>query len=180
MGPIAAPGAPSRRSISVLSILDEFSHACLAPELALTPASPGDVDEIAEADLLLAETAWNGNGGQWVYAFSNFGKSEALPELLAAAKRSEVPRVLWNKEDPASFDLFLPAAREFDHVVTTDVECVRRYRSELGHDRVHTMMFAAQQRSTILSVGHLCRPWIPASPEPGEDRSIPSAAVIWR
>ena len=145
MGPISLlPGAPSRRSISVLSILDEFSHACLARELALTPASPGDVDEIAEADLLLAETAWNGNGGQWVYAFSNFGKSEALPELLAAAKRSEVPRVLWNKEDPASFDLFLPAAREFDHVVTTDVECVRRYRSELGHDRVHTMMFAAQ------------------------------------
>lgn len=142
--PSLLPGAPSRRSISVLSILDEFSHACLAPELALTPASPGDVDEIAEADLLLAETAWNGNGGQWVYAFSNFGKSEALPELLAAAKRSEVLRVLWNKEDPASFDLFLPAAREFDHVVTTDVECVRRYRSELGHDRVHTMMFAAQ------------------------------------
>ena len=138
------PKAPPRRSTSVVSILDEFSHVCLAPEVELAPASPGALDTLNGADLLLAETAWNGNGGQWVYAFSNFGKSEALPELLAAANRSEVTSVLWNKEDPASFDLFLPAAREFDHVVTTDVECVPRYRSELGHGRVHTMMFAAQ------------------------------------
>lgn len=138
------PEVPPRRSTSVVSILDEFSHACLAPELKLTPASPGVLSSVGEADLLFAETAWNGNGGQWAYAFSNFGKSEALPELLATAKRLEVASVLWNKEDPASFDLFLPVAREFDHVVTTDVECVPRYRSQLGHDRVHTMMFAAQ------------------------------------
>ena len=42
------------------------------------------------------------------------------------------------------FATFLNAASWFDVVFTTDIDCVPRYKSALGHDRVHLLPFAAQ------------------------------------
>ena len=57
-----------------------------------------------------------------------------------------IPTLFWNKEDPVHFDTFLRAAAEFDHVFTTDIDCIPRYRIALGHNRVHFMPFACQPR----------------------------------
>ena len=44
--------------------------------------------------------------------------------------------MFWNKEDPVSFDLFLPAAKAFDIVLTTDADMIDGYRRATGHERV--------------------------------------------
>lgn len=132
-----------RAPILADSILDEFSHHSLRPELTLRPVGLAARPR-PDTALLLAETAWYGNGGRWQHQFSNFRAGNDLDRLVARYRRSGVPTVLWNKEDPVHFEVFVEAARVFDHVVTTDADCVDRYRAELGHDRVGVMPFAAQ------------------------------------
>ncbi|MFZ4718052.1 MAG: glycosyltransferase family protein [Ilumatobacteraceae bacterium] len=139
-----SPSAPDDAP-RALSIFDEFTQACFSPELQLRPATKGDLGQQLDAvDLVFAETAWRGNGGAWSYAFSRYGETPDLGNLLAAARAHAVPTVLWNKEDPVNYDVFLPVAREFDHVFTTDAAIVDRYVEALGHRRVHALPFAAQ------------------------------------
>lgn len=139
-----SPAAPESAP-RALSIFDEFTQACFSPELQLRPATTGDpAPQLDSVDLVFAESAWRGNGGAWAYAFSRFGETPELGNLLAAARAAGVPTVFWNKEDPVNFDVFLPVAREFDHVFTTDAAIVDRYVAELGHPRVHALPFAAQ------------------------------------
>ncbi|MBI2892664.1 MAG: glycosyltransferase [Deltaproteobacteria bacterium] len=72
------------------------------------------------------------------------GADNPLRDLLAWCGSNGIPRVFWNKEDPANFDVFKDVAAEFDFVFTTDAASVPRYRAVLGHDRVYTLPFAAQ------------------------------------
>lgn len=52
--------------------------------------------------------------------------------------------VFWNKEDPIYTDTFMPAAKCADFVFTTDIDCIRKYKERLKHDRVYLLHFAAQ------------------------------------
>lgn len=54
-----------------------------------------------------------------------------------------VPVVFWSKEDPPHFERFLGWAQECDLVLTTDADCVSRYR-ERGCRSVHPMTFPVQ------------------------------------
>lgn len=129
----------------VVSILDEFTESCLAPELSLVRADRTDFDQqVRSASLVVAESAWRGNDATWSYQFNKYQEGNDLDRLLDVAREAGVPTVVWNKEDPVNYDLFLPVMRRFDHVLTTDADIVERYRTDLGHDRVSAMMFAAQ------------------------------------
>ena len=140
------PVVPARAE-TALSFLDEFSHACFAHEIVLIPASRDRWQgQIGAAHFVFAESAWNASGGGWQGAFSRFGQKPAMEHVLADARARGIPSVFWNKEDPVHFDQFLPVARAFDHVFTTDANVVENYRSALGHDRVHALTFAAQPR----------------------------------
>ncbi len=132
--------------VKVGSILDEFTHECLAPEVALIPLdSDVSPDQLRDLDLILVESAWRGNAGRWSYVLNRFEQhGDQLRSVLEQAERLEIPTAFWNKEDPVAFDLFLPAARAFDHVFTTDDNMVPRYRAALGSDQIATMAFAAQ------------------------------------
>jgi hypothetical protein len=52
--------------------------------------------------------------------------------------------VFWNKEDPPNFNLFLPLAKLFDYVFTTDVDCIPRYQKAMPHKQIAVLPFAAQ------------------------------------
>ncbi len=142
----AGPVVPER-SETALSFLDEFSHACFAHEITLLPASRERwQDQMTGTQFVFAESAWNASGGGWQGAFSRFGQKPEMECVLSEARARGIPSVFWNKEDPVHFDQFLPAARAFDHIFTTDANVVERYREALGHDRVHSLTFAAQPR----------------------------------
>lgn len=140
----AAPGA-----LRIASILDAFSEHCFRYEAELLPLSrDGWRSEIAEfrPAMLLAESAWRGNQGQWSYLMSSYAKKEENPlrDLLAWCREHGLPTVFWNKEDPPNFDVFIDVAKDFDYVFTTDADCIPRYRERVGHDRVFALPFAAE------------------------------------
>lgn len=142
----AVPG-----DLPVAVILDEFSTACFADEWRLTPLSPGKWKEELDRErhaFLLVESAWRGNDGQWRGALTRFAEQPngQFAKLLRYCREINLPTVFWNKEDPPNFNIFREVAAVFDHVFTTDADCIPRYHNLLGHDRVYALPFAAQPR----------------------------------
>jgi hypothetical protein len=151
---IAAPMRHRDERLRVASILDEMSAACFAPECDLVPLSlEGWREQLDERrpDLLLVESAWNGNGGEWQYRIAQYPRPDlaglpALRALLDGCRERGIPTAFWNKEDPVHFERFAEAAALFDHVFTTDARCVERYRALPGERTVTPLPFAAQPR----------------------------------
>lgn len=132
-------------------IMDEFTAACFGPECDLVTFRPDNWKATLDArpiDLLLVESAWQGNGGSWQYKIASFKKpmGEELVEVIDYCKARGIKTVFWNKEDPSHFDRFVHRARLFDHVFTTDADMLPAYREAIGHNRVGALPFAAQPR----------------------------------
>ena len=143
--PAAAPSDGASRPLRVAAVLDDFSAGAFAPEaelLMLTPENWRAEMEGDRPDLIFIESAWHGRDGQWTTKISNNGPE--LQDILAWAAEAGVPTAFWNKEDPVHFQTFLNTARGFDHVFTTDMDCIHRYKAALGHDQVHFLPFACQ------------------------------------
>lgn len=146
------PAAPriDRRPVfgdlTVGTILDEFSAESFGYEWAIVPLKRKEWEsQLALIDFVFIESAWNGNGGDWKFKLTGTsGPSTEIVELLAECRRRGIPTVFWNKEDPPHFDDFLPLAKMFDVVFTSDVRLVHAYSKQLDHDRVAPLAFAAQ------------------------------------
>ncbi len=133
-------------------IADQFSWSGWRHEAAerLFPAHDRETKRELEKNLatlgtsaprfLLIESIWE-NWGRWKrkpkkqFAF--------LEQLIERYRSHGIPTVFWSKEDPPHFERFLPWATLCDLVLTTDVNCVPKYR-ERGCQAVHPMIFAAQ------------------------------------
>ncbi|MCV7512040.1 glycosyltransferase [Micrococcus luteus] len=145
------PSVPVRRRagragrLVVACILDEFSHTAFESEADLVPLSMefwrAELTA-ARPDLLFVESAWRGHRQAWWNTVHRLGPE--LRGILEWCRDRGVPTAFWNKEDPVHFNTFLTTAGQFDAVFTTDLDCVPRYKRELGHDNVHFLPFAAQ------------------------------------
>ncbi|WP_269046000.1 glycosyltransferase family protein [Paenarthrobacter sp. Z7-10] len=139
---------PRRTDVKVAVILDDFSLLAFAYEwdtVLVNPATWRRDLENAGIDLLFVESAWSGNGGLWRGKISaDGGPDDSFKQLLEWCGTREIPTVFWNKEDPPHYRDFLPAAKLFDHVFTSDQGRVSQYRSDLQHDRIAVLPFAAQ------------------------------------
>lgn len=142
--PVAFPG------FRVMMIADEFTIHSFSTEWTLMTPGPDTWAEMLTADrpdLLFVESAWNGNDGAWLYHFVGpSAPRRAVVDLVAACRSLGIPTLFWNKEDPPHFEQFLPTAKLFDWVATTDGDLVGTYRDRLEHDRVFCLPFAAQHR----------------------------------
>lgn len=140
--------APRRSDLTVGVILDDFSSAAFSFEWNLLHLRKDSWhQQLADTriDFLFVESAWNGNSGSWKFQLT--GTSGPKPEFLALmewCRAQSIPTVFWNKEDPPHYDDFLPAARCFDVVFTSDSDRIPSYLEDLGHDRVAALPFAAQ------------------------------------
>ena len=142
--------------LRVAAILDEFSAAGFEPFSQMVHLEPqtwrAQMEEL-QPDLFFCESAWSGRDSvkhpwQGKIYHRLTGETEnriELLEILAYCKEHGIPSVFWNKEDPLYFDHgernFVDTARLFDHVFTTDENCVARYRAE-GFDSVDVLQFA--------------------------------------
>ena len=136
---------------TVAAILDTFTEQSLRYEanlLLLSRETWRSEIEVARPGLLLVESAFSGNNSEWRHLIVGYENLEDNPlrELLQYCRSVGIPSVFWNKEDPAHFDHFIEAAREFDIVFTSDADCVPVYQETLGHDRVYVLPFAAQPK----------------------------------
>ncbi|MGO2112730.1 MAG: glycosyltransferase family protein, partial [Pseudoclavibacter sp.] len=146
--PVApTPRRPVYGDVRAAVILDEFSMRAWGGDFDTIPITPTTWRARLErdpVDLLLVESAWNGNDGAWQYQLTGSqAPSPALAELVQYCRDRRIPTVFWNKEDPPHFDDFLDTAALFDAVFTTDARLVPTYRERLSHDRVDAMSFAA-------------------------------------
>lgn len=129
----------------IAAIMDEFTAASFAPECVYLPLEPERcITQLKnfQPALTFVESAWHGNGGAWNRMIST--PSQQLIRMLDWCRQNGIPSIFWNKEDPVHFHTFLNAARLFDFVFTTDMDCIPTYKNALGHERVFFLPFAAQ------------------------------------
>ncbi len=145
------------RELRVAGVLDEMSRACFGPECDLfCEFTMEDWEEKLTArppHLLLVESAWSGNSGGWQYGVASYPHPHyaGLPKLRALLEWSRergIPTLFWNKEDPVHFERFKEAAALFDHILTSDSNCIPAYEALQGqHVRtISALPFAAQPR----------------------------------
>jgi spore maturation protein CgeB len=129
----------------VAAVMDEFTHSAFSSECDLLRLHP--INWQAQMigfmpSLLFIESAWRGQDDLWRDKLAKGGR-----EIIACVQWCQargIPTVFWNKEDPVHFGTFLSLARHFDHVFTTDIDCIPRYMQALGHSRIGLLPFAAQ------------------------------------
>lgn len=158
---------PSRElsHLTIALIADRFTTDSLGPDVTLVRPTPDDWKaQLADhpIDALLVESAWEGNGGAWQRRVGYYSDDEIAPlrELVDHCRTQGIPTLFWNKEDPVHFNRFERTAALFDHVFTTDSDCVVRYLSTPG-SRVKSasaLPFFAQPR--IHNPLPSNRPWV--------------------
>ncbi|KRD47286.1 hypothetical protein ASE27_02640 [Oerskovia sp. Root918] len=142
---LASLAATKRPRVAV--IVDDFTGAGVDPEwetIHLTPQGWRGQLEEGDPQLLFVESAWRGIDNLWSNTVGHVPPE--LLDILAWCAEHGVPTAFWNKEDPVHFSTFLNVASRFEHVFTTDIEMIPRYRETLGHEQVWLMPFAAQPR----------------------------------
>ncbi|MFK0312798.1 glycosyltransferase [Pseudomonas sp. NPDC090233] len=131
--------------LKVACVMDEFTFGSYRYECELQPLTPGNWKAELDAfgpELLFIESAWRGKDDLWGSKVGH--NSQELQDIIAWCREHQVPTVFWNKEDPVHFETFLTTAKQFDHVFTTDIDCIHRYKGALGHERVYLLPFACQ------------------------------------
>ncbi|MFM5413696.1 glycosyltransferase [Aeromonas dhakensis] len=135
------------RRLKVASIMDEFTYLSYEPEcnlLQLTPQNWLTELESFRPELLMIESAWRGKNDLWGSKVGHM--SQEVVSIVEWCRNNSVPTIFWNKEDPVHFETFLNTAKLFDYVFTTDIDCISRYKTALGHSRVYFLPFAAQPK----------------------------------
>ncbi|SDK13756.1 CgeB family protein [Sediminibacillus albus] len=136
-------------NLKMAVIFDEFTYACYKHECNLITFTPDNWLEVLtseEPDLLMIESAWNGNGGAWNKKVGDYGEENMKPlnSLVEWCKEKNIPTVFWNKEDPVHYNRFIKTAKKFDYIYTTDENMIEFYQESVGHSNVYVLPFAAQ------------------------------------
>jgi len=134
--------------LKIALLADAFSSAAFSLAAEQTEhIHPDSFEEQilrSSPDILLVESAWLGQDGAWQKKLAPPGKE--ILRCLELCKSLQIPTAFWNKEDPVHFGTFIALARFFDHVFTTDIDCIPRYKKALGHDRVSLLPFGVQPK----------------------------------
>ncbi|MCC3380764.1 glycosyltransferase [Paenibacillus farraposensis] len=138
-----------RPNIRVACIMDAFSYACFKYECKLMHLNVSTWRrqiQYFKPNLLLVESAWQGLDRSWRRQLYDIGgkRDVVIREIIRFCRKNGIPTVFWNKEDSPNYKHFISTAKLFDYVFTTDANCIKRYRRDLGHDRIDVLPFAAQ------------------------------------
>jgi hypothetical protein len=144
------------KSLKMALVTDYFTTDCLSVECqikCLTRQNYQDIIRNWKPDLVFVESAFHGVGGNWRYELARqprwlrWTRPKAIFQLVDFARSQGVPTVFWNKDDGAFFDAFIDVARAFDHVFTTDIASIERYRHHLRPSTsVNVLMMPYQPR----------------------------------
>jgi len=101
---------------------------------------------------IIYTTCWKGiNDEEWRGLKFREKPKNALNKILNHAHSNSIPSIFQSIEDPSNFEYFLPIAKLFDYVFTTDFDCIERYKEALGHNNVFYGEYGAnpQQNNPI-------------------------------
>lgn len=150
----AVPASGRRLSeLTVGIIADEFTLEGMRGETSLVELRPESWRQQIDAqplDALLVESAWEGVDNLWKQKVGYYDdeRFSTLKAILEHCNRTGVPTIFWNKEDPVHFNRFSVTAAHFDHLFTTDSDCIRRYKAGAGPRQrtAASLAFYAQPR----------------------------------
>jgi len=136
---------------NLMVIMDEFSTTALSADANLVRPTPENWRALLDQhriDMLVVESAWEGNDGTWHHKVGWYSDEEItdLKHLVESCRGRNIPTVFYNKEDPVHFNRFSKTSAMFDHVFTTDEGCITRYEA-LEHSSIQSVdwiQFAAQ------------------------------------
>jgi spore maturation protein CgeB len=129
------------RYLKVALVTDQYTTDCLAEECQIRCLTPQNYEKVIlewEPDFVFVESAFHGAGGAWRYELPKhpswllWRKPDAIFKLVNFSKACGIPTVFWNKDDGAYFDAFIHVAKAFDVVLTTDKDCLPKYREVLS------------------------------------------------
>ncbi len=107
--------------------------------------SPDDVDRVISEeafDAFLYTTCWSGiSNDEWRGVKFREKPKNALDKILAHCRENKVPTIFQSIEDPSNFEYFLPIAKQFDVVYTSDADVIERYKEACGHGRVYYLEY---------------------------------------
>lgn len=88
-------------------------------------------------DIVLYITCWKGiENEEWRGIKFREKPKQALDAILEYARRGGAKVVFQSIEDPSNYEYFLPIAKKFDYIFTSDNDTIDRYKADCGHDRV--------------------------------------------
>lgn len=103
--------------------------------------SPDNFEEVLcnnVIDIVLYVTSWTGiNDDEWRGVKFKEKPMLALDKIISFAKAKEIKLVFQSIEDPSNFEYFLPIAKKFDSIFTSDTDSIPKYIAECGHSRVY-------------------------------------------
>ncbi|OLS03671.1 CgeB family protein [Tissierella creatinophila] len=139
----------SDANINIACILDIFSYECFKYEGTFFQLGTQNWKEIMidkKPKLLFVESTWQGYNQEWINKIADIhiSKDQTLFSIISYCKTNKIPTVFWAKEDPYDFNVFIQAAKYFDYVFTTDLDCISKYKEVLSHDNIFLLPFAAQ------------------------------------
>lgn len=125
----------TRRDLRIGIIADRFLFDSLKDAAHFVPIDPDSGEEQMEGlDLLLITSAWRGLDDEWFnVALSGSPARHALEtSIVPLAREHGIPIAFYSKEDPPNYARFASLAKLSDHVFTSAVECVPKYRGYLN------------------------------------------------
>ncbi|MEC0258400.1 glycosyltransferase family protein [Paenibacillus lautus] len=128
-------------------IMDEFTFLSFKPECALQQVTPDNWEaefEDFKPHIFFLESAWRGKDDLWNTKVPYL--SSELSSIIDYCRKTGIPIIFWNKEDPVHFNTFINTAKYADVVFTTDIDCIKDYKTILRHDQVYLLPFAAQTK----------------------------------
>lgn len=104
----------------------------------LSPSNFELIQATTKLDLVIYVTCWKGiEREEWRGIKYRAESARALEQIISKAREDGSKLVFQSIEDPSNFEYFLPIAKKFDHIFTSDIECIDRYKLECGHERVY-------------------------------------------
>lgn len=120
-------------------ITDEFMYNYYAGAIEqLIPLTPENYESAFASgiDVLLFVSCWFGLNNEWRGVTFDPNLHRKIDAILSRCRQTKVPTVFQTIEDPSNYQKFLEIAKKFDCVFTTDVDMIKNYRKDCGHDRV--------------------------------------------
>ena len=131
--------------VRVAAIMDTFTSECYSPECNLIHLRPECWEQQIQRfnpDFIFIESAWKGIDELWELKISR--PDAETSSLILWCHKHSIPTIFWNKEDPIHFNRFLHIAKQVDYVFTVDYDMISTYKSQLCHNNVYFLPFAAQ------------------------------------
>ena len=116
--------------INVVGIFDEMFYTSIKNIFNINLLTRHNSYTIpSNTQLFIVESCWNGNNGEFKGKIVN-KINEIVLNVIKKCKSKNIPTIFINKEDSLNYKKFINAAKHFDYIFTTDINCVPSYKKD--------------------------------------------------